>query len=343
MSYGVTNGLHITRAIISENLGSVEIAQGAGALGTASNTNLGGTMQFYSADPQTTPGARLVQTVGSDATRRTFVRADTGDRDGLSAYLSYANASTDKWKGYGDQTSEQANLKTVYQWGDGNRLSLFVDTSRRKEYDYMDLSLTSQRALGWNYDYLQPDWATAVQMARAYQNTGATSGVANGYPQSLAGLPSDYSWLDASYYAGGGLRRDNLAGLSGTFVFGGATLDASGYYHGNRGEGQWVTPYVRTSAQIPVSMRTTDYGLDRFGGTSALKWSWGNHDLEVGAWAKTRTTQGRNYFALGNEGYTRSTTSTKHRPRSVATSCSATPRKPGCCMCRTPCACSTTA
>lgn len=43
MSYGVTNGLHITRAIISENLGSVEIAQGAGALGTASNTNLGGT------------------------------------------------------------------------------------------------------------------------------------------------------------------------------------------------------------------------------------------------------------------------------------------------------------
>ncbi|WP_146095236.1 hypothetical protein, partial [Xanthomonas arboricola] len=55
----------------------------------------------------------------------------------------------------------------------------------------------------WDYDYLQPDWATAVQMARAYQNTGATSGVANGYPQSLAGLPDDYSWLDASYYAGG--------------------------------------------------------------------------------------------------------------------------------------------
>ncbi|GAE49275.1 TonB-dependent receptor, partial [Xanthomonas arboricola pv. pruni str. MAFF 311562] len=154
MSYGVTNGLHITRAIISENLGSVEIAQGAGALGTASNTNLGGTMQFYSADPQSTPGLRLVQTVGSDATRRTFVRGDTGDRNGLSAYLSYANASTDKWKGFGDQQSEQANLKTVYQWGDGNRLSLFVDTSRRKEYDYMDLSLTSQRALGWDYDYL---------------------------------------------------------------------------------------------------------------------------------------------------------------------------------------------
>jgi len=305
MSYGVTNGLHVTRAIISENLGSVEIAQGAGALGTASNTNLGGTLQFYSVDPLTTPGARLVQTVGSDATRRTFVRADTGDHDGMSAYLSYADASTDKWKGYGDQKSEQANFKTVYQWSDGNRLSLFVNTSRRKEYDYMDLSLTSQRALGWNLDYLQPDWATAVQMARAYQNTGATSGVANGYPQSLAGLPSDYSWLDASYYAGGGLRRDNLAGLSGTFVMGSATLDATGYYHGNRGEGQWVTPYVRTSAQVPLSMRTTDYSLDRVGATSALKWSWGNHDLEVGIWAEdARTSQARNYFTLGNEGDT---------------------------------------
>ncbi len=90
-----------------------------------------------------------------------------------------------------------------------------MDTSRRKEYDYMDLSLTSQRALGWDYDYLQPDWATAVQMARAYQNTGATSGVANGYPQSLAGLPSDYSWLDAMYYAGGGFASRQPGGLVG--------------------------------------------------------------------------------------------------------------------------------
>lgn len=305
MSYGVTNGLQVTRAITSENIGSVELAQGAGSLGTASNTNLGGTLQFYSADPDADAGIRLSQTFGSDATRRTFVRADSGDRDGLSAYLSYANASTDKWKGYGDQRSEQANLKTLYQWGEGNRISLFLDSSRRKEYDYMDLSLTSQKALGWDWDYLQPDWASATQMARAYQSSGQFSGVENGYPEALAALPADYGWLDSSYYAGGGIRRDNLAGLSGSFNLGVATLDATGYYHGARGEGQWATPYLASSADVPLSMRTTDYSLDRYGATAALKWSWANHDLELGLWAENaRTSQGRNYFALGREGYT---------------------------------------
>lgn len=140
MGYGVTNGLQVTRAITSENIATVELAQGAGALGTASNTNLGGTVQFYSADPDMKPGVRFNQVIGSDSTQRTFVRADTGDHGGFSMYVSFAHADTDKWKGYGDQKSNQANLKAVYQWGDGNRISLFADGSKRKEYDYMDLS-----------------------------------------------------------------------------------------------------------------------------------------------------------------------------------------------------------
>lgn len=300
MSYGVTNGLSITRAINSENIGSVELAQGAGALGTASNSNLGGTLQFYSADPSAQAGARFSQTFGSDSARRTFVRVDTGDLDGFSAYASYAASDMDKWKGGGIQKYEQFNAKAVYAWGEGNRISLFLDKSRRKEQDYMDLSLTSQKALGWNWDYLTPDWATAAQMARAYQGTGAYAGVGNGYPASLSSLPADYDWLDASYYWGAGLRNDTLAALAGSFdLAGSATLDLTGYYHGNRGEGQWVTPYVPSSAAIPLSMRTTDYGLDRFGATGALKFTLGRHDIEIGGWAEnSHNTQERNYFLL---------------------------------------------
>jgi len=300
MSYGVTNGLSITRAIQSENIGSVELAQGAGALGTASNSNLGGTLQFYSADPSMEAGAHLSQTFGSDSAKRTFVRVDTGDLNGFSAYASYAASDMDKWKGDGIQKYEQFNAKAVYAWGDGNRISLFLDKSRRKEQDYMDLSLTSQKALGWNWDYLTPDWATAAQMANAYQSTGAYAGVGNGYPASLASLPADYDWLDATYYWGAGLRNDTLAALAGSFNLGGAaTLDLTGYYHGNRGEGQWVTPYVPSSAVIPLSMRTTDYGLDRFGATGALKFTLGTHDIEIGGWAEnSQNTQERNYFLL---------------------------------------------
>jgi iron complex outermembrane receptor protein len=300
MAYGVTNGLSITRAISSENIASTELAQGAGALGTASNSNLGGTLQFYSADPAMESGARVAQTFGSDNTRRTFVRVDTGDFDGFSAYASYAASDMDKWKGDGIQKYEQFNAKALYTWGDGNRVSLFVDKSRRKEQDYMDLSLTSQKALGWDWDYLSPDWDLAAQIARAYQSTGAYAGVANGYPTALAGLPADYDWLDASYYGGAGLRNDTLAALAGSFNLGGAaTLDLTGYYHGNRGEGQWITPYVPSSATIPLSMRTTDYGLDRFGATGALKFNVGMHEIELGGWAEnSQNTQERNYFLL---------------------------------------------
>ena len=154
MSYGVTNGLSITRAILSENIASVELAQGAGALGTASNSNLGGTLQFYSADPETEFGGRFSQTVGDRNARRTYARLDTGEHNGLSAYVAYADSDMDKWKGDGSQRYEQFNAKALYAWGEGNRVSLFVDKSRRKEQDYMDLSLTSQKVLGWDYDYL---------------------------------------------------------------------------------------------------------------------------------------------------------------------------------------------
>jgi iron complex outermembrane receptor protein len=296
MGYGVTDGLQVTRAITSENLATVELAQGAGALGTASNTNLGGTVQFYSADPDMKPGVRFNQVMGSDSTKRTFVRADTGDYNGFSMYVSFDHADTDKWKGYGDQKSNQANLKALYQWGDGNRVSLFVDSSKRKEYDYMDLSLTSQKALGWNWDYLQPDWNTAVGIANALNGNGA-------YPASLNALPADYDKGDSTYYAGGGIRRDTLAGLSGSFnLGGGVTLDTTGYYHADRGEGQWATPYQASSPTVPISMRTTDYGLDRYGLTSALKFSLGNNDIEVGVWGEnSNTNQERNFFTLSGQ------------------------------------------
>jgi len=295
MSYGVTNGLQITRAITSDNISTVELAQGAGALGTASSSNLGGTIQFFSADPDATAGARINQVLGSDDTHRTFVRLDSGDYNGFSMYVSYDAADTDKWKGYGDQRSDQVNLKGVFQWGEGNSISLFADSSKRKEYDYQDLSLTSARVLGWNYDYLQPDWGQAVQIANAINGKGP-------YPASLNGLPADYDKGDVDYYAGGGIRKDNLVGLSGSFNLGGATLNLGSYYHNDRGEGQWATPYVPSSATVPISMRTTDYGLDRTGVTGSLQFSLGNNDIEVGGWGESaNNNQERNYFYLSGQ------------------------------------------
>src|SRR3990167_4150432 len=78
MTYGNHNGLHISRAIAGENVGQVELAQGAGALETASANNLGGTLKFISRDPLTEFGGLAAVTAGSDSTYRGFLRLESG-------------------------------------------------------------------------------------------------------------------------------------------------------------------------------------------------------------------------------------------------------------------------
>jgi iron complex outermembrane receptor protein len=141
MSYGNVNGLHISRAIISENVARTEVAQGAGALGTASTSNLGGTIQFFSDKPRDTANVTGGGTYGSDNTYRGYARIDSGDLGGgLKGYLSYGYLTTDKWKGDGVQRQHQANGKIVKDLGSFGSLSAFVNFSDRREQDYQDLS-----------------------------------------------------------------------------------------------------------------------------------------------------------------------------------------------------------
>ena len=280
MSYGNNNGLHISRALISENLAGAELAEGIGGVNTASTSNLGGTIQFFSADPLPAFGVQLSQTVGSDATRRTYARLDTGDHQGFAMYLSGMTSRMDKWKGDGEQKQDQVNLKAVYDFGD-HRISLLATTSKRDENDYQDLSLDSRRRLGWNWDNYRPDWQRAVDAA----NGIFTGGVNN---------------LDDAYYDARGLRDDGVLGLSGDFGLAqDVRLHATVYHHTNRGQGHWFTPYVPSSATVPISLRTTEYGIDRTGVMAGLDWTLGNHRIEGGLWLEDNGhTVQRNYYFI---------------------------------------------
>src|SRR5450830_286818 len=202
MSYGNNNGLHISRAISSENIGRVSLSQGSGALGVASTSNLGGTVQFYSAEPENKFGVRLDQTIGSSNMTRTFVKVDTGLLDsGTKAYVSYDHQDADKWKGAGPQTQDQFNSKIVHIWGE-NRVSAFLNTSDRSETDYQDMSHDMQAKLGWGWDNYAPNWNRAVDAA----NGTLTGGVQN--------INAATGPLDAAYYLGRGLRKDALMGAA---------------------------------------------------------------------------------------------------------------------------------
>ena len=281
MSYGNNNGLHISRAIASENLGRVVLSQGAGAVGTASTSNLGGTVQFYSADPEEAMGGRAAQTAGSDSTYRTFLRFDTGRLEsGTKAYFSLVHQTADKWKGWGPQDQDQFNAKLVHSFGD-NRLSLTYDYSDRKETDYQDLSIDMQKRLGWGWDNYAPDWQRAVNAAKGTFTGGVNS-------------------LDDAYYLGRGLRRDHLFGAALDLSLSEHTeLKTTAYYHHNDGQGHWYTPYVPTDANDPISLRTTEYQIGRSGVVSALTWTGGAHSVNGGLWAeRSLHTLTRNYYAV---------------------------------------------
>jgi iron complex outermembrane receptor protein len=281
MSYGNNNGLHISRAVSSENIGSVSVSQGAGSVGTASTSNLGGTVQFFTLAPTDERGLTFSQTFGSDSTSRTFARVDTGLINGaVKAFISGTRQRTDKTKGEGGQDQDQLNSRFVFNFGE-NSLTGFVNYSDRRETDYQDVSLEMVRRLGYDWDNYQPDWQRAVNAAKGVFTGGVNS-------------------LDDAYYSAGGLRKDTLGGLTLDLHFTPAfDLKTTIYHHDNEGQGHWYTPYVATDAANPISLRTTEYTIGRDGVTSDLTWELGNNTVTAGVWGeRSNHVASRNYYAV---------------------------------------------
>ncbi len=314
MSYGNVNGLHISRAIISENVARTDVAQGAGALGTASTSNLGGTIEFFSDKPRDVMNVTGGGTYGSDNTYRAFARIDSGDLGGgFKGYLSYGYLTTDKWKGDGVQRQHQANGKIVKDLGSLGSLTAFLNFSDRREQDYQDLSLDIIRRRGLGNDNIADNYPLALQIAKVAQNQAA---VAAGKTQPWAGagttFPTGFGTVDDAYYDAGGLRRDYLGGV--TFdanLTPELTLTTTGYYHDNKGQGSWITPYSPTpagaanadgtpiTAASPLGFRTTEYAMKRGGALSNLAYVHGANTLELGGWYETNTfTQARRFYGM---------------------------------------------
>jgi len=296
MYYSTLNGLYIGRALIGENLARIRLSQGSGALETASGSNLGGTLQFSSQDPAEQAGGQLAQTLGSHASQRTWLRADSGRlaNDG-KFYVAAAHQSTDLWKGSGHQSYDQVNLKYT-QLFDDRHLSVYYNFSDRQEMDYQDLTRAWIDQLGYRWNNYWPDLPAAIANAA---NTGAS-----GTPVKAGQVVANP--VDAAYYAAAGVRRDHFAyatlqgaaGLAGEWK-------ASVYAHDYRGASIWYTPHRATPGPdgSPLSERVLAYDSQRFGGLASLSWSSGEHRVSTGLWYEyLEATQKRLFFPVDRSG-----------------------------------------
>jgi iron complex outermembrane receptor protein len=300
-SYGNVNGLHANRAISPENIGVTRVSQGAGALGTQATNNLGGTVEFLSKAPDADFGLDANASYGTENTLRGFVRIESGEIagvEGTGAFLSYGYLGMDKWKGFGEQRQHVVNFKGVAGIG-AAKVTAYLSFSDRRENDYQDLSLEMIDRLGYDWDNISDDFRLAVLIADIANNRGDT-----GAPVSNAAAgtvyPAPIVSVDDAYFNASGLRRDYVASLGVDAPVGEmVNVALKAYWHDNEGMGLWYTPYVPTPGGAPISVRTTEYDIDRKGLFGNVAAEIGIQTITVGGWyEKNDFRQARRFYGL---------------------------------------------
>jgi iron complex outermembrane receptor protein len=309
--YGNYNGLSPQRAIISENVGRVTLASGAGDLGTASTSNLGGTIDTFSSDPKTEMGATIDQTVGSYSSFRTFVRVDSGTfGNGNSLYLSGVRQDGRAWDFNGKQGGYQANGKFVHDDPTG-KLTIYAAYSDKTEpnEDATVITVANRATAPYVRPFLYPDFAAAQTYLSSGAYRAAGSNYRNYYSDAqrtdyLGYIKYDWNisdkitWSNQAYYHhddGVGVVAGpiDVAGLPGLFSF---------YFPGGVGAPTTPANLARLSTIFGGSgfaTRTTEYRIDRGGLISTLRLELGNHHIEVGGWYEHQSSSSfRRWYAL---------------------------------------------
>jgi iron complex outermembrane receptor protein len=297
-AYNNYNGLTISRALISENLGRADLATGIAGLSIASTSNLGGAVTYTSSAPHQDFGVMGSQTFGSADSKRTFMRIDSGDVDGFSAYLSGQYSEQDLFVNQGAyKTSygKQLNGKAQYKFDRGT-LTAFMDLSRTNQADDPYLSKDMLNRLGWDWGGYAPDWQDYV--SRAYCSvtapTAPTKCVASKAPEKLA---------DVTFTNGSILRNDDLFYVAGDYAIT-DTLNAhlQVYRHTDKGAGNnfitgWSTQGTASTADdVPVQIRDTRYTINRDGVLGSLAWDIGFNHIQAGFWLEENTSSAARYI-----------------------------------------------
>ncbi|MBL6938400.1 MAG: TonB-dependent receptor [Alphaproteobacteria bacterium] len=324
--YGNYNGLSPSRAVTSENVDHVTLSSGAGQLGIASTSNLGGAIETFSSDPLDTMGLDVRETLGSFYTTRTFARLDTGDLgDGNAGYVSYLHHDARAWDFEGHQMDDQANLKFVHEDSTG-RLTFFADYDYKVEPNEDATAFGNQQTAAaasftpYTRPFLFPNLAAAIANLTHgtppasqgnnfsnYDSAAQREDVLT-YLQYDWNIDSDMTWSNQVYYhhdTGRGIVAGpiNQAGLPGLFGIYFPALVVGGSPTTTASLDNIVAVFGGTGYEV----RTTEYRINRTGIRSTFDWQWGDHEIEAGVWYERNASgTGRRWypFAAANDDLT---------------------------------------
>jgi len=295
-AYNNYNGLTISRALISENLGRADLATGIAGLSIPSTSNLGGALIYTSSNPKKAFGVSASQTFGSEETSRTFLRVDTGEHSGFSAYISGQYSEQDLFvdqDAYNTSYGKQLNAKAQYRFSRGT-LTAFADISQTNQADDTYLSKSMQSRLGWDWGGVAPDWQT--YLGNAY--CGVTNAPAGSCVSVASPKPTEVTFTNGQI-----LRNDDLYYIAGDFdVTSSLKAHLQVYSHTDKGAGNnfitgWSTQGTAdTSDDLPVQIRDTRYTIDRKGLVGSLAWDIGVNHIQAGFWFEDNTSSAARYI-----------------------------------------------
>jgi len=302
--YGNYNGLSVSRAISSENVSRVTLSSGAGSLGVASTSNLGGAIETYSRDPSMERGLNVRGTLGSHEANREFIRFDTGEIGyGFRGYISYLHQDQRAWDFDGHQRGHQVNLKIVRD-DDHGQFTFYADWQMKVEPNEDATSFgNAQTAAAQGF--------TPYTRPFLYPDLAACSSTLTGGP----GTPPPAQGNNFSNCFSAAQREDIIAYARYAWKpMEGLTWTNTAYYHYNFGRGIVAGPI--NTAGLPAlfatyypnlvvgtatstatlqnivnlfggsgnAVRTTEYRINRGGLQSNVVWQVGDHNIQAGAW-----------------------------------------------------------
>ncbi len=301
-AYNNYNGLTISRALISDNLGRADLATGIAGLGIASTSNLGGAVIYTSSDPRKVFGVEINETYGSGDAHRTFARFDTGEHNGFAAYVSGHYTSQDLFvnQGAGKRSTEgQFNGKATYSF-DRGQITAFADISRTNQADDAYISKDIINRDGWMWGGYAPDWNTYLTRAACPSLATPIKCVNPAAPEKAA---------DDTYTNGQILRDDDLYYVAGDYDL---TRDLKAhlqvYHHTDKGGGNNFISGISTQRtattadDLPVQIRDTRYSIDRTGVLGNLGWTVGFNHIQGGFWIEDNTSSAARYLWLNVTG-----------------------------------------
>ena len=138
-----------------ENLEEIFITQGSTDIDAPHIGASGGNIGIVTANPSDQRRFRAQQTFGSNNSRRTFLRADSGylQDNLLKAFISYSNSESDKWKGAGQAEREHVDFKGILNLGGGSSVTAGLLWNKMINNNLRTLTLAQIASLGRNADF----------------------------------------------------------------------------------------------------------------------------------------------------------------------------------------------